>query len=140
MSALRWVQITVQRGQKFRHIRRRFGGEAECCASAWVGKSEAGGVQRLAWKVQQAVANRLGQGARGGRHAAEVERIADYRMASAGQMNTDLVGAPGGEAAFQQCDRGAPGSERAVVGKGRLAVAADHGHALAVALVAADVA
>ena len=45
---------------------------------------------------------------------------------------------PGGEAAFQQGDRGPPGAQRAVVGERGLAVAGDDRHALAVARVAAD--
>ncbi len=94
----------------------RFGGKASGCAGARMGEAEAGGVQRLAGKVQQAVADRLGQRARGGRHAAQVERVADDRVASAGQVNADLVRAPGGQAALQQGDGGA--ARRAACGSG----------------------
>ncbi len=72
--------------------------------SAWRGKSSS------------LLADRLGQRAGGGRDAAQVERIADHRMAAAGEVHADLMGPPGGQPAFQQGDRGA--ARRAACGSG----------------------
>jgi hypothetical protein len=70
-----------------------------------VGEAEAVGVQRLAREVQQQAAQVRRQGAGGGGNAAEIDGIADDRVALAREMDPDLVGAAGGEAAFEQARR-----------------------------------
>ena len=57
---------------------------------AWRGKSRA----RL---------RGLGQGFRDGRAAAQIDRVADQRMADMGEVDADLVRAAGGQAAGDQC-------------------------------------
>lgn len=73
--------------------------------------------------------------------AAAVEGVAQQRMALGGQVHPDLVGAAGLEPAFQQADP-LPGEvlQGPVAGRRWLAAAHDHGHLLAVARAAADVA
>src|SRR5208283_2201457 len=60
------------------------------------------------------------------------------RMAAAGEVDPDLVGPPGGEAALEQAGAEAPGAADGVAGQRRLAAARDDGHPLAFARVAPD--
>src|ERR1700722_17783954 len=130
MSALRGLQITIQRSDQGKHVRRGFSGEVELPASARMGETEAGRVQRLAWKVQESVAGRLGQCAGDSRGTAEIERVADHRVAVVGEMHTDLVGAAGGEAALDESDRVLPGAQGTVVSEEGPDVERENGHAL----------
>ena len=116
-QALRWPQVTIQCGDQAGHVGRRVGGEAERLAGAGMGEPEPGRVQRLAREVQQRCGGPGSGSVRAdGRDAAQVERVADHRVAAAGEVHADLVRPPGGEAAFQQGD--AAPARRAACGSG----------------------
>ena len=90
----------IQRGDELGHVRWRFAGEAKWHACAGMREAESGRVQRLTRKIQQLMADGARQRASGRWDAPQVERVAHDGVAAAGEMNTDLVRAPGGEAAL----------------------------------------
>src|SRR5579883_1882692 len=96
-------------------------------------------MERLSGKRLHLRANPLGQAA----EAADAARVAvglvaDQRMAVLGHMNTDLMGSPGGETAFDQRRPVLIGSQDAVARDGGFAALAPHRHLLAMMRVAAD--
>jgi hypothetical protein len=107
-------------------------------ASHWMGKAKARGVERLAGEIEQGCAQFARQQAGGGRDAAQVDWIADQRVALGGEMDAYLVGAAGGEAAFEQAGGAVPDAFGGVVGEGWFAAAADDRHAFAVPRVTPD--
>src|SRR6185312_14840612 len=97
-------------------------------------------VQRLPWKACDSRAQ-FARPRDAPAAAAAVDGVADHRVAALGEVDPDLVGAPGGEPAFDQ--RGAPGKAAfdPVAGQRRLAVGgAHHRHLLPIARAAADIA
>ena len=67
-------------------------------------------VQRLAPKALDQGAGRLRQAGQAPRGGPAVERIADHRVAAVAQVDADLVGASGQEAAFDEA--GTPAGQR----------------------------
>jgi hypothetical protein len=73
------------------------GGEAEGFAGGWVNKTKGLRVQSLAREVQCQAPGGLRQEGGGGGAAAQIDRVADERMADGGEVDADLVGAAGGQ-------------------------------------------
>ena len=99
------------------------------------------GVQRLAAEGLQRASRGLRQACDPVRAGPAVERVAQERMAARAQMHADLVRAAAHEAAFNQAGAAAgQGLDDPVAGARRPAAAGQHGHLLAVARAASDVA
>ena len=95
-------------GNKFREIRRPGGLETQGLVQARVLESQHKSMQRLAGEIR-CHCKRIGLGVRPapGRGAgAAILGIADQGMAQMGEMDADLVGAPGFQAAFYQRGEG----------------------------------
>ncbi len=84
-------------------VRRRGGGEIQPGGRDGVNKTKGLRVQRLAGKVQGGGPCRGSECGGGGRAAAQIDRIADQRMADMGQMHTYLMSSSGGKPARQGC-------------------------------------
>ena len=74
-------------------------------------------MQRLAWEVRRSA----GHGCGPARGATTIDRVADQRMAALGEMDADLVRAPGQQPAFDQRRRVGKGALDLVAGYRRLA-------------------
>ncbi len=86
-----------------------------------MGEAEPAGVQRLPRKAGDPLPDlaRAGDGAAG---AGAVDRVADQRMADMREVNPDLVGAAGGEPAFDERRLRPEGALDAVAGQRRAPV------------------
>src|SRR5207245_8245972 len=100
-------------------------------------QAKACGVERLARKGLEGGADGVRKGPPPS-PTATINGVAYERVPVGGQMDSNLMGAAGGETALQQRRRILENAEHAVPGDGTAAPAAHHRHGLAVSGVAAD--
>lgn len=107
-------------------------------------EAQQAGVQGLAVKGDNGVRNFITKLLAGALASAAVERIANQRMAEFGEMDPDLVGSAGFEAAIDKAckgfGRGPEALQNLVMGAGVFAARLDYGHLLTVRRTAVNIA